>query len=140
MRILLFIVLLFTSFSCFSQESDEADSSNKTFPVYRGCSENLEYLRLKQCSSDKIKEFIQMSFNLELADKLFPLEKSTQFLVEFIIDEKGKVKDINAKAHKREIAIEAINVVKRLPKFKKPGFQNGQPIEVSYKLLMTIYF
>ncbi|MFD2822130.1 energy transducer TonB [Lacinutrix iliipiscaria] len=110
------------------------------YPVYRGCNEELDFLGLKTCTTDKIKDFIKLSFDLELADRLFPLEKSTQFLVEFVIDKNGKVKDINAKAHKREIAAEAIKVVKRLPKFKKPGYSNGKPTDVPYSILMTIYF
>lgn len=111
-----------------------------SYPIYRSCSENLDYQGLKSCTTEKIINFIKLGFNYELADKLFPLDKSTQFLVEFTIDEKGKTKNITAKAHKKEIAAEAIKLLKRLPKMKKPGLLNGEPVAVPFKILMTIYF
>ena len=81
-----------------------------------------------------------MSFNMELADKLFPLKKSAKVLVEFTINKKGKIENINAKANKREMAVEAIRVLKRLPKLKKPGYKNGKPVNVPFGILMTLYF
>lgn len=137
MKNLFLIITLTLSFPVFAQEETTKIDS---YPVYRSCNENLEYLALKECTREKIINFIKLSFNTELADKLFPQEKSTQFLVEFEIDEKGKAKNINAKAHKREIAAEAIKVVKRLPKMKKPAYLNGKPVAVPFKILMTIYF
>lgn len=113
---------------------------NDKFPVYKSCDETLSYEALKECTTNKIKDFIKLSVNYELADKLFPLDKSTQFLVSFTINNKGKTEHITAKAHKKEMAAEAINVIKRLPKFKFPGYKNGKPVDTKMEILMTIYF
>jgi len=111
-----------------------------TYPVFRGCDKEMSNDELKKCSEKKIKNFIKMSFDLGIADAVMPLEKSTQFQLDFIINKKGKVEHVNAKANHRAIAIEAIKVAKRIPKFKKPGTKNGKPIDTPFSLLMTIYF
>jgi hypothetical protein len=112
----------------------------ENFPVYKSCNENLGYEDQKNCTIKKIMNFIKLSFDIELADKLFPQDNSTQFKVDFIVNKKGKAEQVTAKAHKREIAVEAIRIVKRLPKFKKPGYLNGKPVNVPFSILMTIYF
>lgn len=111
-----------------------------SFPVYKNCNEDLSYESQKRCTTEKIMNFIKLSFDIELADKLFPQDKSTQFKVDFIINKKGKVENVTVKAHKREIAIEVIRVLKRLPKLKKPGYLNEKPVNVPFSIMMTIYF
>lgn len=81
-----------------------------------------------------------MSFDYDMAERVFSTERSTQFLVEFTINEKGKAEKINAKANHRAVAIDVIRVVKRMPKFKKPGTVNGQPVSIPFSMLMTLYF
>lgn len=110
------------------------------FPVYRSCSENLDYKNSKSCTTKKIIDFIKVSFDYEMADKAFPLEKSTRFKADFIINKKGKVEQITAKANHKAVAIEVIKLIKRLPKFKKPGYKNGEPVNVPFSVLMTVYF
>lgn len=117
----------------------EAVNTPDNFPVYKGCNENLDNENLKKCTTKKIINFLKLSFNMDLADKLFPQDKSTQFKVDFIINKKGRIENINVQAHKREIAVEAISVLKRLPKLKKPGFSNGKPVNTSFSILMTLY-
>ena len=115
-------------------------AKDETFPVYRSCNETLSYNALKECTTNKIKDYIKVSIDYEMVDKLFPLDKSTQFMVSFNINKNGKAEKITAKAHKKEMAVEAINILKRMPKFKKPGYKNGKPIETKMQFLMTIYF
>lgn len=145
MRLLiLYLVLVLTTFQLFSQENELEDISKevtqKTFPRHKGCDEKLNYEALKKCTTDKIADYIKVSVNYELADKLFPLDKSTQFLVSFTINKKGKAENITAKAHKREMAAEAIRVLKRMPKLKLPGYENNKPVNTNFEMLMTIYF
>ncbi|PNQ73944.1 hypothetical protein C1T31_06360 [Hanstruepera neustonica] len=135
LRILLLTAFLFCN-SLFSQENN----ANRQFPVYRGCDPALSYNTQKECTTQKIMDYIKVSINYELADKLFPLDKTTQFLVSFSINKKGKLENITAKAHKREMAAEAINVLKRMPKLKSPGYKNGKPVNTEMEILMTIYF
>ncbi len=121
-------------------ENENEDLDNFSYPIFRGCEEKLSNEELKKCSKRKIMNFIKMSFDLAIADVALPQEKSTQFRLDFIINKKGKVEHVNAKANHRAIAIEAIRVTKRLPKFKKPGTKNGKPVNTPFSLLMTIYF
>ncbi|WP_104734712.1 energy transducer TonB [Hanstruepera ponticola] len=119
---------------------DNENDLKTRFPIYRGCKESINNVALKECTTQKIMDYIKVSINYELADKLFPLDKTTQFLVSFTINKKGKLENITAKAHKREMAAEAINVLKRMPKLKSPGYKNGKPINTDMEILMTIYF
>lgn len=122
------------------QVSNPKSSSNTKFAVYRGCNENLNYEALKECTTNKVKDFLKVSIDYELADKLFPTDKTTQFLVSFTINKKGKAEKITAKAHKIEMAAEVINVLKRMPKFKATGYANGKPVDTKMEFLMTIHF
>lgn len=110
------------------------------YPIYRGCENKSTNSELEACSKRKIINFIKLSFDIEMASRALPTEKSTQFLLEFTISKKGKIKDINAKANHKAIAIEAINVAKRLPKFKAPGIWEGIAVDTPFSLLMTLDF
>ena len=110
------------------------------YPIYRGCDKEPTNSELEACSKRKITNFIKMSFDIEMASRALPTARSTQFLLEFTISKNGKIKNINAKANHRAIAIEAINVAKRLPKFKSPGIWEGVAVDTPYKLLMTLDF
>jgi hypothetical protein len=110
------------------------------YPAHKRCAKIIDNKLLKECTQEKISDFIKLSINYELADNLFPQDKSTQFKVFFTIDKKGNVKDITAKAHHKEMAREVIRVLKQLPKFKNPAMENGKPVEFKYSYLMTIYF
>ncbi|OUS00388.1 hypothetical protein A9Q86_10475 [Flavobacteriales bacterium 33_180_T64] len=116
------------------------DKSTAVYPIFRSCNEGFNYENAKRCTSKKIIDFIKLNFDYEMADRVFPLEQSTKFQLDFIINKKGKIEQVNAKANHKAIAIEAIRLAKRLPKFKKPGTIDGKPVDVPFRLLMTIYF
>ncbi|WP_456440578.1 hypothetical protein [Psychroserpens sp.] len=139
MKYLLLVILLICSTSVFAQENLQDIESSK-YPVYRGCDKEPNDSELEKCSKRKIMNFIKMSFDIEMASRALPLKKSTQFLLEFTINKKGEIENINAKANHKAIAIEAINVGKRLPKFKEPGMREGVAIDTPFSLLMTLYF
>ncbi|WP_178985865.1 energy transducer TonB [Winogradskyella helgolandensis] len=133
MRNFVIVIIFFCGLSLSAQEMEDA-----TYPVYRGCNQELSFKDTKQCTSDKIIDYLKVSFNYELADKVFPTELTTQFHVEFTINKKGRTEQINVKAHHKAIAVDVIQLIKRMPKFKAPGTSNGEPIEVRYSALMTI--
>ncbi len=110
------------------------------YPIYKGCEDGLTNAEIKKCTTQKISDFVQLSFDGILASKLLPQAKTTKFQVNFIINKKGKVEKITAKAYNKEIAKEAIRVLKRLPKLKKPGYKDGKAVNVPMGILMTIYF
>ncbi|GGW67800.1 hypothetical protein DFQ11_10464 [Winogradskyella epiphytica] len=119
-------------------ENENLDLINTTYPVYRGCSKDLSYQETKSCTTEKIMDYIRVSFDYELAERVFPTEISTKFLVEFTINDKGKTEQINVKAHHKAIAIDVINLIKRMPKFKVPGSKDGKPTSTKFSVLMTI--
>lgn len=110
------------------------------FPTYKGCEKELTDLGIKECSIKRIKDLIKLSFDYDIADRALPQEKSTQFQVDFVVDKNGEIKDVNAKANHKAIAIEAIRATKELTKFKVSGMRNGEPIDFPISLTMTIYF
>jgi hypothetical protein len=122
------------------KNSIEITTKPDTYPVYKGCEDELTNADIEKCTTKKISDFIQLSFDGELASKLLPQAKTTKFQVNFIINKKGKAEKITAKAYNKEIAKEAIKVLKRLPKLKKPAYKDGKPVNVPMGILMTIYF
>ena len=139
-NILIFFFFLSVT-SLFGQEVPEnKNESTSKYPIFRGCDKESSNKALEECSKRKIMDFIKMSFDIEMASRVLPTEKSTQFLVEFTINKKGRIENVNAKANHKAIAIEAIKVVKRLPKFKAPGTKEGEAIDTPFSLLMTLYF
>lgn len=122
----------------FSIEAPENETLR--YPRFRGCDEELSNEELKKCSVKKIKDFIKLRFDYDIADRALPLEKSTKFQLDFVINKSGKIEQVNAKANHRAIAIEAIRVAKQLPKFKRPGMEADKSVDVPFSLLMTIYF
>jgi hypothetical protein len=51
-----------------------------------------------------------------------------------------KIEQVKAKVNHRAITIEAITILKRLPKFKVPGIKNEKPVDTPFNLFMTVYF
>lgn len=119
-----------------ANENNEA--INATYPVYRGCKKDANFEETKKCTTDKIIDYIKVSFDYELADKVFPTELTTKFYVEFTINKKGKAEQINVKANHKAIAIDVINLIKRMPKFKAPGTNNEDPVSTKFSALMTV--
>lgn len=120
-------------------ENTSNETVIKTYPVYRGCKKDLSFEETKKCTKEKILDYITVSFNYELADKLFPTDQSTQFYVEFTINKKGKTENINVQAHHKAIAVDVIQLIKRMPKFKIPGTTNGTPSDTVFNVLMTVH-
>ena len=115
-------------------------TGEQRFPRYKGCSNDLTNTELKKCSIKKIQDFLKVSFDYEMADRVFQTKESTKFQLEFMVNKKGRVEHINVKAMHKAIAIEVIKLAKRLPKFKSPGTINGIPVKVPIKFEMTVFF
>lgn len=133
MKMLVFTITFFCCLVIGAQEKQDA-----TYPVYRGCKQDLSFEETKKCTSDKIMDYIKVSFNYELADKVFPTDLTTKFQVELTINKKGKTEQINVKAHHKDIAIDVIQLIKRMPKFKAAGTMNGKPVATYFSALITV--
>ena len=60
-----------------------------------------------------------------------------RLIILFRIDKKGSVTDIKAKAPHKTLKLEAIRVIKLLPKMN-PGEQDGEIVDVKYTLPVRI--
>lgn len=86
----------------------------------------------KKCMSQFVAKHVNKNFNLGLADSLGVTGRQRIF-VSFKIDKEGLIKDVRARASKKEFETEAIRVIKTLPQFT-PGKQKGKTVIVPYSL------
>ncbi|WP_299366323.1 energy transducer TonB [Winogradskyella sp.] len=103
-------------------------------PVYRGCDENMTNEELKNCMNDKVRDVISKNFNQKLARKLKLSPGIKRINVMFKVDKKGRVSEILARGPHPTLEKEAIRVIKKIPKLKKPGYQKGKPVIVPYAI------
>lgn len=107
-------------------------SEIETVPAYPGCDQSEPNDKVKKCTSNKIKEFVNANFNTDLGKKL-DLEGVNRVYVRFTIGKDGVIKDVQARAPHPDLQEEAVRVVKSLPKMQ-PGKQDGKPVNVLYSL------
>ncbi|WP_431159461.1 hypothetical protein, partial [Winogradskyella poriferorum] len=72
------------AFVCYVIGFGQTDTTERV-PVYRGCHSNLSNEELKKCSNDKIKHFLKVSFDYQMANIVFLTEESTQFQSDFVL-------------------------------------------------------
>ncbi len=103
-------------------------------PRYPGCKEKSEEA-YKKCFNEKIKKFVAKKFNPNLDTNLSGKQK---IYVLFKIDKNGDIVDIEARAPHKRLEIEAIKVVKKLPKME-PGKQRTRTVGVKYVLPISLH-
>lgn len=102
-------------------------------PAYPGCDQNAD--DAKNCTSNKIREFVGSHFDISLAEDL-GLKGVNRVYVQFKIAKDGQIKDIKARSPYSELKDEAIRVVESLPQLQ-PGLQDGKKVSVTYALPIT---
>jgi len=101
-------------------------------PAYPGCDQSLTNNEIKQCTSDKIKNFVNANFDVKLGEEL-GLTGVNRVYVRFKIAKDGSIKDVKSRASHPKLSEEAERVVNSLPKMQ-PGMQNGKAVNVLYAL------
>lgn len=101
-------------------------------PTFSECESLATNDEKKQCTSNKIAEFVNKNFNIKIADSL-GLTGKQRISVIFKIDKNGAVKNARARAAHPELEKEAIRVINLLPKMI-PGKQKGKVVVVPYSL------
>jgi len=141
MKKTLFTLALLISFSSFGQAiNDEVKNKEVPFaiieyvPEYPGC-EKGNNSEKRKCMSTKIREFVQLNFNTDLAGDL-GLYGRQRINVIFKIDKKGNVVGVRSRAPHPRLEQEAIRIINMLPKMK-PGRQRGKAVIVPYSLPIT---
>ena len=105
-------------------------------PVYPGCSGNKK--ELKDCFTQKIREFFVKRFDGDLAKELGLAPGKKRIIVLFRVDTKGVVTDIRARAPHPKIQEEVVGIIGKLPQMT-PGNQRGRPVRVQYTLPITFH-
>ncbi|WGK65563.1 energy transducer TonB [Croceiramulus getboli] len=101
-------------------------------PVYPGCEGFTDNADRRQCMQDKITAHVNRYFETELASRL-GLKGIQRIYVQFKIDTKGEVTDIQARAPHPALAKEAQRVIDKLP-VMTPGMQRKTPVGVRYTM------
>ncbi|MEO9077329.1 MAG: energy transducer TonB [Gelidibacter sp.] len=101
-------------------------------PVFPGCEKEAGNNAKKQCMSDKIAQFVNKKFNVDLASEL-GLSGRQRINVIFKIDKSGNITNIQARAPHPGLEKEAQRVIALLPKML-PGKQRGKAVTVPYSL------
>jgi protein TonB len=140
-------LLLFLAFSTvtFSQSEKKIvevteDSEEVPFavidqvPVYKGCSESLANESQRKCMTEGISNHVIKNFNINVAKDLGLPDGLARISVIFKVGKDGTIFGIRARAQKPELEVEAIRVIKLIPKLTKPGYQRGKPVTVPYSL------
>ncbi|WP_417369918.1 energy transducer TonB [Gelidibacter japonicus] len=101
-------------------------------PVFPGCEKEVGNNAKKQCMSDKIADFVNKKFNVDLASEL-GLSGRQRINVIFKIDKSGNITNVQARAPHPGLEKEAQRVIGLLPKML-PGKQRGKAVTVPYSL------
>ncbi len=138
--ITLFVLFQMNCYQCISQDKElekilkmELFISKKgTIPGPDACQHlKNDYSKSRKCLSDYFAYFIENNFKAEKFT-YHPAGKY-QIKVNFIIDSKGKIRNITADAPYKDIEKEAIRTIKRIPRMN-PAKLNGKKVNVSYGL------
>ncbi len=128
-------------------KQDEAKSKNKSqdkakgdavpfakidkVPTYPGCTGDNQ--ALKDCMVKNIWTHVGQEFNTKVANSNKDINGKQRIMVNFKIDNTGKITNIRAKTPFESLEKEAIRVVSLLPNME-PGEQDGKQVAVLYSL------
>ena len=104
-------------------------------PIFPGCEKLSNNNERKACMQERITKYVQKEFDTELGSEL-GLSGINRVIVQFRIDEKGNIGQIQARAPHPRLKDEAVRVINGLPKMQ-PGKQRGKPVGVMYSLPIT---
>ena len=101
-------------------------------PIFPGCENLSNNEERKQCMSQKISQFVNRNFDTDLGAEL-GLSGVNRVIVQFKIDEKGNITNVQSRAPHPRLEREAARVINKLPKMQ-PGKQRGKAVGVMYSL------
>ena len=99
----------------FAQILENADGVSfqviENVPVYSGCEDMSTNAAKKRCLSSKINKLVSRKFDTSISDGLDLPDGKVSIYVNFKIDKKGKVTDINARAPHKKLKEEAMRII-----------------------------
>ncbi len=104
--------------------------------VYPGCNEKKSNEKLRECMSNKVKNFVDNTFDESLFERI-GLTGNNKVYVRFQVSKCGNVINVQARGPHPELEKEAVRVIKLLPRMQ-PGLQEDEPVNVMYSLPINI--
>lgn len=101
-------------------------------PVFPGCENLASNLEKKECMSEQVQQFVNVNFNIDLAQDL-GLSGVNRIYVQFRINNTGNIEVLGVRAPHPILEKEAERVVSNLPQMI-PGKQQGKEVGVLYAL------
>lgn len=101
-------------------------------PIYPGCKQFSTKKKKIECMSEKIKKHVIKRFNTDIAIE-YGIEGRQKALVTFVVNTKGEVINVKARAPHPELQKEVIKAVRSLPNMK-PAQQGFKKVSVTYAL------
>jgi protein TonB len=102
-------------------------------PILKGCKKSLSNGELKKCFSKMMVKHIQENFDPSKFDDLGLEKKKHKIEATFAVSKKGKIVDIEVN-HENQVVIDTIEELVQSIKVRKPGYNNGEPVRVSYTI------
>jgi protein TonB len=129
----LFFILFLLPISAFSQTDDDKPFILvEQMPRYKGCEKIKDNKESMDCFQMRLSELLGKNIVYPYKARQASIEGTVY--ISFIVDAKGKVRDVMVK---RGIGYgcdeEAVRVIKKMPKFT-PGTQRGKPVKVVYNV------
>ncbi len=100
-------------------------------PVFPGCEIYQTQEERKACFNQKVQEHIKANF--EYPELALDMGISGRVFLQFVIDSKGRVANIQKRGPDQLLEKEAVRIISTLPTVK-PGIQRGKPVKVKYSI------
>jgi len=100
-------------------------------PVFPGCEDLKTQQERKECFNEKVQEHIKKNFTYP--PTALEMHITGRVHLQFVIDSKGRVTDIQKRGPDRLLEAEAVRIIASLPQVK-PGEQRGKPVSVKYSI------
>lgn len=104
-------------------------------PIYPGCKGNK--VELKKCFETKIREHVSKQFNIGLTQELGLEQGKKKVYVQFRINNKGNIADIQARGPHASLEKEAFRVISQIPHMI-PAKQRGRAVSIKYTVPITL--
>ena len=108
-----------------------------SYPLYDGCKLDTTYINQRKCFEQKVDTFFKNNFSTVLHKKSKLEPGKHRFIVEFNIDEKGRISDIFADGEDEYLINETLRVAKLLPQVT-PGYKKDEAIVVRFSKIISV--
>lgn len=104
----------------------------QSLPMYKGCNSNISLQEQKACYEKSVANHIRSAFKYPKHCKAMGVEG--RVYVAYVVDEQGKVTDVNAFRGQECLRAEAERIVSSLPQTLKPAMQRGKAVKMKYSV------